>query len=227
MQQNCYSNKSIIPRTIARFLRAFFRLLYHSFAWSYDAVAWMVSLGRWNDWVNSVIPFIQGSRVLEVGHGPGHLQVDLARKGLPAFGLDESRQMGRQAFLRLNKIMQPKLTRGRAENLPFPAESFEAVVSTFPTEYIVQPATLNEISRVLEPGGELVILLAAWFSGRGWLERAAAFLFKLTGQVPSAKNQYQYLLQPFLVAGYIPRLEWINQHSSRLLLIIAEKPIRR
>lgn len=165
--------------------------------------------------------------MLEVGHGPGHLQVDLARKGLPAFGLDESRQMGRQAFLRLNKIMQPKLTRGRAENLPFPAESFEAVVSTFPTEYIVQPATLNEISRVLEPGGELVILLAAWFSGRGWLERAAAFLFKLTGQVPSAKNQYQYLLQPFLVAGYIPRLEWINQHSSRLLLIIAEKPIRR
>jgi len=215
-----------MPRIIAGFLRAFFRLLYHSFAWSYDAVAWMVSLGRWHTWVDSVIPFIQGSRVLEVGHGPGHLQVNLGRKGLPAFGLDESRQMGRQAFFRLNKFMRPKLTRGRAENLPFQAESFETIVSTFPTEYIMLPATLNEISRVLEPGGKLVVLLAAWFAGRGWIERAAAFLFKITGQVPSAKNQYQYLLQPFLVAGFIARLEWINLHSSRLLLIIAEKPIK-
>jgi len=187
-------------------------------------VAWIVSLGRWTAWIDSVIPFIQSSRVLELGHGPGHLQVDLARKGILAFGLDESRQMGRQAFYRVKKVLQPKLTRGRAENLPFPDSSFSTVVSTFPTEYIVLPASLKEIWRVLEPGGELVILLAAWITGKSWLEKAAAFLFKITGQVPPAGDHFENLLQPFQSAGYISRLEWIDQKSSRLLLVIAEKP---
>ena len=218
-----FSNK-VIPNLITGFLRLFFRLLYHSFAWTYDAVAWIVSLGRWKTWISSVIPYIQGRRVLELGHGPGHLQVNLARQGILAFGLDESRQMGRQAFQRVKKIVPPKLTRGRAENLPFPNASFSTVVSTFPTEYIIRPATLNEMMRVLEPGGKLVVLLSAWFTGENWLEKAAAFLFKITGQVPSTNQQFQNLLQPFQSAGYQARLEWVDQESSRLLLVIAEKP---
>ena len=173
--------------------------------------------------MSSVIPFIQGSKVLEVGHGPGHLQTNMAGKGIMAFGLDESRQMGRQAYFRLKKITQRRLTRGRAENLPFPDSCFSTVVSTFPTEYIVLPVTLNEIMRVLEPGGRLVILFASWFSGKSWLEKAAAFLFKITGQVPSANDHFQNLLQPFKNAGYLSRLVWIDQNSSRLLLVIAEK----
>ncbi len=140
------------------------------------------------------------------------------------FGLDESRQMGRQAFYRVKSIVQPKLTRGRAEHLPYADASFSTVVSTFPSEYIFLPATLQEISRVLAPGGRLVILLAAWISGKSWLEKAAAFLFKLTGQVPSAGDHFQDLLQPFQAAGYVSRLEWIDQKTSRLLLVIAEKP---
>ena len=162
--------------------------------------------------------------MLEVGHGPGHLQADLARAGILAFGLDESRQMSRLAYRRLKKITLPKLIRGRAEQLPFPAAAFDTVVSTFPSEYIVLPTTLHEILRVLAPGGRLVILFAAWFSGMGWLERSAAFLFKVTRQVPSSNSQFQELLQPFLAAGYSARLEWKEFQSNRLLLVIAEKP---
>ncbi|NMC80811.1 MAG: hypothetical protein GYA59_15725, partial [Chloroflexi bacterium] len=39
-------------------LKVFFDLLYHSFAWTYDGVAAVVSLGRWKGWVYSVIPFL-------------------------------------------------------------------------------------------------------------------------------------------------------------------------
>ena len=63
-------------------LRFFFYLLYHSFAFAYDLVAASVSLGRWKDWVLSVVPFIEGNRVLEIGHGPGHLQRGPAQPGL-------------------------------------------------------------------------------------------------------------------------------------------------
>ena len=55
---------------LTRFLGFFFHLLYHPFAWAYDLIAWTVSLGRWKDWVESVVPFIKGMRVLELGHGP-------------------------------------------------------------------------------------------------------------------------------------------------------------
>ena len=60
-------------------LQPIFHLLYHQFAWTYDFVAAFVSLGRWQDWVDAVVPFMSG-RVLEIGFGPGHLQELLNRQ---------------------------------------------------------------------------------------------------------------------------------------------------
>ena len=148
-------------RPILSTLRLFFQLLYHQFAWSYDLVAAVVSLGRWKDWVSSALPWLDG-QVLELGFGPGHLQVSLHESGRPAFGLDESSQMNRQASRRLQRKGFPaNLARGRAENLPFPAGSFETVVATFPAEYLFKAMTLGQIRRVLVPGGRLVIVPAA------------------------------------------------------------------
>jgi ubiquinone/menaquinone biosynthesis C-methylase UbiE len=78
-------------------LRFFFKLLYHQFAFAYDLVAATVSLGRWKDWVMSILPFVEGPRVLEIGFGPGHLQRRLLQRGLIAVGIDESPQMARLA----------------------------------------------------------------------------------------------------------------------------------
>ncbi|MEW6241946.1 MAG: class I SAM-dependent methyltransferase, partial [Chloroflexota bacterium] len=59
---------------IPRLLRVFYHWLYHPFAWVYDFVAAVVSLGRWNEWIMTVMPLIEGTRILELGHGPGPLQ---------------------------------------------------------------------------------------------------------------------------------------------------------
>ena len=84
-------------RYLAASLNTFFHLLYHQFAWTYDWVAAIVSLGRWKDWISATLPYLDGPLVLEIGHGPGHLQVALQAKGIQAVGLDASAQMGRQA----------------------------------------------------------------------------------------------------------------------------------
>ena len=34
-----------------KLLRFFFHHFYHNFAWTYDFVAALVSVGRWNEWV--------------------------------------------------------------------------------------------------------------------------------------------------------------------------------
>ena len=111
------------PNVFTRFLRFFFYLIYEPFAWSYDLVAWVVSLGRWKNWVFSTLPELPGPRVLELGHGPGHLQLALNKKGVYVFGIDRSAPMGRIAHKRLHSgQIIPNLVRATAEHLPFPPD---------------------------------------------------------------------------------------------------------
>jgi len=106
-------------------LRLFFHLLYHQFAWTYDWVAAIVSIGRWNDWVMATLPFIVGPRVLEIGYGPGHLQVAMRRNGLLPYGVDASWQMSQFACLRLSECcFEPMIVNGDAQIIPISYNSF-------------------------------------------------------------------------------------------------------
>ena len=209
-------------RALAALLRIFFALLYHQFAWTYDLVAAVVSLGLWKGWLLRALPYLEGPRVLELGHGPGHLQTALHQKGLHAFGLDRSRQMGRQAQRRLRRAGQlPQLVNGAAQNLPYGAATFQQVAATFPTEYIADPLTLAEIYRVLTPGGAAIILPLAWIKGQNAPQRLAAWLFRVTGQAPDWDGRF---LEPFRQAGFQVSLEWLEHKFSILLVIRAVKP---
>lgn len=207
---------------VASFLRIFFQLLYHQFAWTYDWVAATVSLGRWNDWVNATLPYLNGDSVLEIGHGPGHLLSALHATGLEPVGLDSSRQMGFLAFSGLlHAGFVPKLVSGYAQHLPFPNGTFHRVVATFPSDYIFAQLTLSEVNRVLIPGGRLVVLPVAWITGSAWYDRAAAWLFRFTGQAPDWDESYLY---PFRRAGFEVRIEFLELKSSKALFILADKP---
>lgn len=220
-------NAPFSRKIFARFMRVFFYLIYQPMAWSYDIVAALVSWGRWKDWVMTVLPYLKGPRVLELGHGPGHLQVALHRKGISAFGLDASRQMGQQAKRRIfRQDYGAYLSCGYAQNLPFPKSVFDQIVATFPTEYIYAAETLSEIHRVLKSGGTLVVLPAAWITGKGPLDRGAATLFRVTGQAPELAFHPGWesaWLEPFNRAGFQTKVEMIHQKSWSLVIITARK----
>lgn len=162
-------------RWLLPLVRVGFRWLYHQGAWAYDGVAWLVSLGRWQDWVRSMAlwPEAQpGAWVLELGFGPGYLQLHLAQLGFRPMGVDPSPAMARRARDRLRRAgFPPRLVQGRAQKLPFPSESFHRVVATFPAEYIFEEATLREVWRVLRPGGRFDVLLSAAGGILSWWER--------------------------------------------------------
>lgn len=205
-------------KLIQRFMRFFFRLLYHPFAFTYDVVAWAVSFGRWKDWVFSIVPFLEGNRILELGHGPGHLQRLLLDRGLFAVAIDESQQMDRIAKRRLGE--SSNLTRGLAQSLPYPDETFDCVVATFPSEYIFDPRTLSEVGRVLRSRGRLVVLPAA-FPSSGFLK----WLYRVTGESPAAldesiKNKF---IDPFIKTGFDAKMEIVEVQSGALVFIIAAK----
>lgn len=214
---------------LAYLLRFVFHLLYHPFAWSYDLVSATVSLGRWQDWIRTVVPFIEGTRALELGHGPGHLQRLLRSRGLFAVGLDESPQMGRLAKKRLldSGYTQCSLSRGVAQSLPFPAETFDSIISTFPSNYIFDPNTLSEVHRTLKNGGRFIMLPVAWIIGSKLMERYAAALFRVTGQAPTEPVEVisERFKQPFIDTGFDAKIEQVEVKSSLVLIVIAEKKI--
>jgi ubiquinone/menaquinone biosynthesis C-methylase UbiE len=201
------------------FLRFFFRLLYHPFAFAYDLVAAVVSFGRWKDWTQAVIPFIEGTRILELGHGPGHLQRILSDLKFDPVAIDESAQMGRVAKRRLGK--SGNLTRALAQQIPFAAESFDSVIATFPAEYIFDRQTLSEAQRVLRNRGRFIVLLAAWPESP-----LLAWLFKITGQSPGGTYEsIKSKTNEFLARTKFSALdiEIVEVKSASLLIVIAKK----
>jgi ubiquinone/menaquinone biosynthesis C-methylase UbiE len=199
----------------------FFRLLYHPLAWSYDFVAWIVSLGRWEAWVKSILPRLDHpGNVLELGFGPGHLQASLHEAGFTVFGLDESMQMSRIARRRLSGMGFPlHLARGRAETIPFASGCFDTVVSTFPTPYIYQDLEIAEIYRILRPSGKLIILFAALQPGNSLPEKLVHLLFQVTHQAPPVESKFESLLARYEPHGFTVTIAWHGTPHGNLLIL--------
>ncbi len=208
-------------RVLTRFLRYFLILLYHQLAWSYDWVASVVSLGAWQKWINSIIPYLDKQPTLEIGFGPGQLQAALEKNRIVAFGLDESAQMSQLAWKRLKRLsLQPRLVRGDACSLPFAGQSFQQIVMTFPSEYILEQKTLKEIYRILIDRGHAFILPLAWITGQSVLQRAAAWLNYVSDEAPPWNEEY---FDHFKRPGFVVEREFLDLGDSRVLIIKMEK----
>ena len=221
-------NSKLITRAYTRAISWAFARFYREFAWTYDAVAAAVSGGRWVLWGQSVLPYVRG-RVLELGCGTGNLQRALAsRPARWAVGLDASPQMLAITRRKLAACGQPsRLARAVAQALPFSATSFDTIVATFPTEYIIDMATLAELRRVLRPGGRAVVALAAAFSSDGFYQRLIDLLYRATLQ-RSPREQplgapVSLLGRHLAELGFTVVERWEHVASNQVHLVIAER----
>ena len=215
----------ILTRAYIALLRFGFRLLYNELAFTYDAVSWMVSLGEWRSWQRAAIPHLNvpaGSAILEIAHGTANLHLDLRNMGYRMTGLDLSPYMGAIARRKLLRhSLTAHLVRGKAQALPFPDASFDAVVSTFPTEFIVDPATIREIYRVLKSGARLVFVPNGALTGRGVIEQGVELAYKATGQ----RGMWpEHIMDRFTAAGFTLTILFEPCYRSVAQLVIAEKP---
>lgn len=228
MSTNHWEHKESIWNRLVRFG---FRLLYNELSWSYDAVSWIVSLGRWRQWQKTALPFLIGYRVLEIAHGPGHLLIALGESGYQVFGLDLSREMIMQAQRRFKdrEIVVP-LVQGNALELPYKSHFFDSVLMTFPTEFVLDSGAISGVNRILRNGGRWIILLDARLTDRGPVHRIIDWLFKITGQrdlsheakSPEARRQpFIDLLEKF---GFLVQLQAVEDEDSEVIIILADKP---
>jgi ubiquinone/menaquinone biosynthesis C-methylase UbiE len=205
-----------------RLVRLGFRLLYNQFAFTYDWISRIVSLGAWRCWTRTAINYVgDRSPVLELAHGTGNLQLDLYAAGYRPIGYDLSPAMGKIAQGKLRQQgFSARLVRGRAQQLPFASETFAAVISTFPTDFITAPETLREVYRILKPDGVFVIVPNALLTGGGRVERTLEWLYRITGQRGGAPHR------DALGAIFVPfTVEIIEERCPRsvVTVIIARK----
>ena len=202
-------------------LKVAFHLLYNQLAWAYDVVAWLVSFGQWATWRRSATLFLQDGPILELGYGTGGLIADMTARNLTPTGLDLSPYMARLArrrLLREGAVL--RLVRGEAQHLPFPDAAFANLVSTFPTEFILEPQTITSIARVLQPGGHLVIVAMGYLKGPAPLRRLVEWLYRFTGQREIPEPKPLARLQEF---GFAARWEDATLDGARARLLVATR----
>lgn len=124
----------------------------------YDARFVPALFAQWGPVVAAAAGVRRGDRVLDVACGTGALTLAAAAVVGPAgsvVGLDANPEM---LAVARRKPAQIEWLEGRAEALPLPDNSFDAVVSQFGFMFFDdKPQALREMVRVLRPGGRLAV----------------------------------------------------------------------
>ena len=152
----------------------------------YDQLAEVLSMGQNGRWRRAMVDRIAGSRgpggalVLDVASGTAGVAQQLAtRTGARVIGVDLTEPMLRQGQANVAAAGlsdRIALVTGRAERLPFPDASFDALTFTYLLRYVADPqATLAELARVVRPGGVVASLEFCVPPRRPW--RAAWWLY--------------------------------------------------
>ena len=122
--------------------------IFAKIASRYDRINRVLSLGQERKWRTRGVRMLEPGVVLDLGCGTG----DTDFSGRDVVGLDPVMEM---------LSLSPVTSRvgGVGEALPFADESFDGVFSGYVLRNLTSvPDTLDEVRRVLRPGGALVII---------------------------------------------------------------------
>jgi len=141
--------------------------MFTSIAHRYDFLNHALSLNvdrRWRRRLVEACRVKRGEHVLDVATGTGDVAIEFARRTHagrvaaldPSVGMLE---VARTKIARDPALAGIELVEGNALSLPFPAQSFDVVTIAFGLRNLPDYARgINEMARVLRPGGRLAVL---------------------------------------------------------------------
>src|SRR5215472_2859040 len=157
----------------------FARELFAALPARYDLLAEVLSFGQNHRWRRAMVDAVlkmngTTGRVLDVAAGTAGVSLMLTdRSNVTTTGLDVSVDMLRRGHSRVARRRRGdriQLVLGRAEQLPFPDGTFDALTFTYLLRYVADPAaTLRELARVVKPGGTVASLEFHVPRGAIWL----------------------------------------------------------
>ena len=137
----------------------------------------------------------EGDLVLDIGTGTGNLAVQLLRRGCTVIGLDPSVRLLRMAVSKVTEsagYFQIVLCQAPFLQIPFRAQTFDAIVSTYSIHHIsddTKRLAMREMKRVLKSKGRIVIGDVIF---RDAVDKGRALL-----EYPDMEDEYQPTLDTF------------------------------
>ncbi len=133
--------------------------LFQGLAPTYDRTVDWATLFQdryWKRWVSEQAPDKGWGLALDIGCGTLVLEERLSQGEGSFVGLDLTAEMLRvgQAKSLSNVAL---LARGDAEELPFPDETFDSVVSCYVPKYVATERFADEVARVAKPGATVAL----------------------------------------------------------------------
>ena len=181
------------------------RAMFDRIARTYDTANRAISLGMDIGWrkrtIELLAPHAEGT-YLDIGTGTGDLAFELLSQVPEAQveAIDPSEKMlavARDKALQLGVSRRPRFQNADALNLPMPAAVFDGVVSGFCFRNIEhRQKALEEMYRVMKPGGTLLILEAT-YPERSWVRLGYKFytpIVPIMGKFFGDQTAYSYLL---------------------------------
>jgi demethylmenaquinone methyltransferase/2-methoxy-6-polyprenyl-1,4-benzoquinol methylase len=157
--------------------RRYVRALFATIADRYDFITVALSYGQDRRWKRRLIGLAspgEGARALDLATGTGDIAFGLAARGARVVGLDITRRMLELAREKGARGFRPRdgragnrspegralhLVQGDMLALPFPPETFDLVTTGYGLRNVPDlTGAIDEIGRVLAPGGQLVSL---------------------------------------------------------------------
>ncbi len=142
----------------------------------YDLLAWLLLLGRERAFRERLVELARlepGESVLDIGCGTGSLAIAASRQlggSGSVHGLDASPQMIARARKKaLEAGVEITFTEGAVEELPFPDQRFDVVLSTLMLHHLAaagREQCAREVRRVLKRGGRVLMVDFGKPSGR-------------------------------------------------------------
>ncbi|PXX29032.1 bifunctional demethylmenaquinone methyltransferase/2-methoxy-6-polyprenyl-1,4-benzoquinol methylase UbiE [Arenibacter sp. ARW7G5Y1] len=140
--------------------------MFDTISGNYDGLNRVISFGidiKWRKRVVSIVSKNNPDKILDIATGTGDLAINMAQTGAgEIIGLDISPGMlevGKRKISDKNLGDTIKMIVGDSENLPFEANSFDAITVAFGVRNFENlEKGLAEIFRVLKPGGSFVVL---------------------------------------------------------------------
>jgi demethylmenaquinone methyltransferase/2-methoxy-6-polyprenyl-1,4-benzoquinol methylase len=142
--------------------RRYVRTLFATIADRYDLITIVLSYGQDRRWKRRLADLAQprrGEAVLDLATGTGDIAFVFAARGARVVGLDITSRMIELARAKTSVGSGTAFLVGDMLALPFPASSFDIVTTGYGLRNVPDlPRAVDEILRVLKPGGRAVSL---------------------------------------------------------------------